>query len=198
MKMLPMELKNTTNIFLIGYRCTGKTSVGKMLAERLGWSFVDIDNLVVQTTGVSISQLVASHGWPRFREHERMALQAVSAGSRQVVATGGGIVLDARNVNSMSNAGKVVWLTANVKTIQARMRDDGATAGNRPALTKRGAMEETETVLAERAPLYRAAANLVVDTEGQTIAAVYNQILGNLGIENYWNGCRSADPSNPQ
>jgi shikimate kinase len=196
--MLLMGEPYTATIFLIGYRCTGKTTVGKMLAERLGWSFLDTDNLVVQNAGVSIAQLVASHGWLRFREHERMTLQAVSAGSRQVVATGGGIVLDARNANTMSKAGKVVWLTADVKTIQARMHSDGVTAGSRPALTKRGAMGEIEAVLAERSPLYRAAADLIVDTDGQTIAAVCDRILGKLGIENYRKGRCSAGPSNPQ
>jgi shikimate kinase len=182
MMMLPMDWIEATNLFLIGYRCTGKTAVGKMLADRLNWSIVDTDDAVVEAIGMSIAQLVASHGWPRFREHERRALQAVSTGNRQVVATGGGLVLDERNVDTMKTAGKVVWLTASEKTIQTRMRDDAAT-GSRPALTDCGSMGEIETVLAERTPLYQAVADLVVDTDGQTIAVVCDRILKESGID---------------
>lgn len=171
------------NLFLIGYRCTGKTTLGKALARRLDWSFVDTDRKVVETAGVSIARMVKRHGWPFFRQQERKALQTVADGDRQVVATGGGVVLDDRNIVAMKNAGKVVWLTASEKIIQARMLDDEATAGNRPALTGQGLIAEIHSVLTQRKPLYEKAADFQVATDWEKITVIGDRILEKLGLE---------------
>ena len=171
------------NLFLIGYRCTGKTTLGKALARRLDWSFVDTDRKVVETAGVSIARMVKRHGWPFFRQQERKALQTVSDGDRQVVATGGGVVLDDRNIVAMKNAGKVVWLTASEKTIQARMLYDEATAGNRPALTGQGLIAEIHSVLTQRKPLYEKAADFQIATDREKITVIGDRILEKLGLE---------------
>ena len=180
------------NLFLIGYRCTGKTNVGEVLARQLSWRFLDTDRMVVESAGVSIVRMVADHGWPFFREQERQALASACAGDRQVAATGGGIVLDERNVAKMKQSGKIVWLTANPKTIEARMRGDDATEGNRPSLTGQGRLEEITSVLSERIPLYEKAAELVIDTDQRTIAAICKRIIAALGLQKEVGGHSTA------
>ena len=171
------------NLFLIGFRCTGKTTVGEALAQRLDRTFVDTDRRVVETAGVGIAQMVDAHGWLFFRERERKALRAVSAGNQQVVATGGGIILDERNIITMKESGRVVWLTASPKTIEVRMRGDDATEGNRPSLTGQGRLEEITSVLSERIPLYEKAAELVIDTDREGIVAICDRIVSALGLK---------------
>jgi shikimate kinase len=171
------------NLFLIGYRCTGKTSVGEVLARQLGWRFLDTDRMVVESASISIVRMVADHGWPFFREQERQALASACAGDRQVAATGGGIVLDERNVAKMKQSGKIVWLTANPKTIEARMRGDDATEGNRPSLTGQGRLKEITSVLSERIPLYEKAAELVIDTDREKIVAICDRIVSALKLK---------------
>jgi shikimate kinase len=171
------------NLFLIGYRCTGKTTVGKVLAQRLGWPFTDTDQLIVETAGTSIDRMVAEKGWPYFRERERRALTSLTAADRQVVATGGGIVLDARNIRDMQRTGKIVWLTAAEATIRARMFADASTAGSRPPLTGQGSIDEIAEVLAERRLLYDKTADVTVDTDRETIAGICERIVGILGLE---------------
>ncbi len=82
------------NLFLTGYRCSGKTTIGKSIARRIDWSFVDSDLLVTKKSGKSIQDIIDTEGWDAFRRMERSALQQICADDRQVVATGGGVVLD--------------------------------------------------------------------------------------------------------
>lgn len=171
------------NLFLVGYRCTGKTTVGKTLARRLGWPFMDMDRMIVESTGTSIARMVDEHGWLFFREQERQVMEAVSAVDRQVVATGGGIVLDARNVSAMKKSGKVVWLAASEKTIEERMLADDATAGNRPPLTGQGLIVEIASVLSKRRPFYDMAADIAIDTDQEKIAAICDRIQEALGLK---------------
>jgi shikimate kinase len=170
------------NLYLIGYRCTGKTTVGKALAERLGWPFVDTDRAVVESVGTGITRMVDQHGWAFFREQERQIMQAVSAVGRQAVATGGGIVLDDRNVAIMKSSGQVVWLRAGPRTIEARMLADAATAGSRPSLTGQGLMEEIASVLSARRPLYEKAADLAIDTDREKVETLCDRIIAEFRI----------------
>ena len=171
------------NIFLIGYRCTGKTTVGKALAECLRRSFVDTDRMIEENSGMTIARMVEIHGWPFFREREHEALALVCTKKKQVVATGGGIILDARNGLAMKDTGRVVWWAAREKIIQERVLGDAATAGSRPSLTDQGFLEEIESVLAERKPLYEEASDLVIDTDRKTVAEICDRIAKQLRIE---------------
>jgi len=170
------------NVFLIGYRCTGKTTVGACLARRLDWGFVDTDRKVVETAGVSIVKMIEANGWAYFREQEHKALRALSTLDNQVVATGGGIVLDDRNISIMRTCGRVVWLTASEKTIQARMLNDETTAGSRPSLTAEGFLAEVSSVLSARKPLYEKAADFQTATDRDGVTAVCDRILTALGL----------------
>ncbi|WP_319406334.1 shikimate kinase AroL [uncultured Desulfosarcina sp.] len=171
------------NLFLIGYRCTGKTTVGKALARRLGWSFVDTDRMIAATSGTSIARMVDEKGWTYFREQERQTLKALSADDRQVVATGGGIILDKRNVSVMRKSGTVVLLTASRKTIAARMLADDATEESRPSLTGQGLVREIMSVLGERLPLYEKASDFAIDTNRKKIEAICDRIIEQAGLK---------------
>ncbi|MFZ0610640.1 MAG: shikimate kinase [Desulfobacterales bacterium] len=170
-----------TNLFLIGYRCTGKTSAGKLLAATFGWSFVDSDQVIADEIGSSIAEFIAARGWAAFRETERQIIARRSVLERQVVATGGGAVMATENVRCMRTGGKVIWLKASPDTIRRRMWDDVGTAVNRPSLTGQGSLAEIETVLAERKPHYAAAAHYGIDTDDLSITEVVRKIIELVG-----------------
>lgn len=143
------------NIYLIGYRCTGKTSVGRLLAGRLGWEFVDTDAMVEARAGKRIAEIVAQSGWQAFRDRERQAVRDLAAGSRQVVATGGGAPCDAGSRRIMKGSGIVVWLRAEPAVIEKRLRADQDSAQLRPAISDEDAATEIRQILAEREPIYK-------------------------------------------
>lgn len=166
------------NLYLIGYRCTGKTSVGRNLADRLGWTFVDADQRLVDEAGMTVAEIVSRFGWEDFRDRESAVLKNLATGTRQVVATGGGVILRAANRDIMKQTGRVVWLRASVLTIARRMENDSVTGDQRPGLTDQGAIREIETVLNERTPLYTAAMDMAVDTDGRSLDDICGEIAG--------------------
>ena len=168
------------NIYLVGYRCTGKSSVGRRLASSLGRAFADTDSLVVEQAGKEIAAIVETDGWAYFRRLEKACLLAVAAKHRQVVATGGGIVLDAHNVQTMKASGIIVWLTAAPDIIRQRMRTDIQSEHQRPALTNRSATDEIERVMEERRPLYQTASNIAIDTDRASPQALVQDLLVRL------------------
>lgn len=153
------------NIFLIGYRCTGKTSVGKALSHRLNCPFTDADEQLVKENRMTIADMVAQYGWDYFREKERAVIRQLSSLENYVVATGGGAVLNPENIENMKKSGFAVWLTASPETIRHRILKDKVTETQRPALTDKGLLEEIEEVLAIRNPLYEAAMNVCIRTD---------------------------------
>ncbi len=165
------------NLFLIGYRCTGKTRVGRQLARIRNQEFVDTDAAIVQAEGASVAEMVAAHGWAYFRQREKETLAELCRNPHQVIATGGGIILDPENVAQMKACGKIVWLKAEPETIKTRILADHATEGQRPALTENGLIPEIQAVLAERTPLYHKAADLAVDTDGIAIEGICDRIV---------------------
>jgi shikimate kinase len=165
------------NLFLIGYRCTGKTSAGKTLAAKLGWTFVDSDRVITAEIGCSIAEFIAANGWAAFRETERNVIARLSEMDRQVVAAGGGVVTATENVGRMRSSGKVIWLQASPDTIRRRMQADAGTAANRPPLTGQGSLEEIAAVLDERKPLYADAAHYLIDTDDLNTDEVVEKII---------------------
>jgi shikimate kinase len=167
-------------IFLIGYRGTGKSTVARELAVRLGFEAVDADEVIERRAGKSISRIFAQEGEAAFRELEADVVSALSREQRKVVALGGGAVLREENRRAIHAAGPVVWLTASVDSILARLAADESTASRRPELTPTGGRTEVETLLAARMPLYRECATFVVDTEGRTAGEVADEIAAQL------------------
>jgi shikimate kinase len=153
------------NLFLIGYRCSGKTTIGKSIAEAIGWLFVDADTMLVRECGKPIKDIVDTEGWDAFRRVERSTLKQICTTDRQVVATGGGVVLDAENVTAMQASGTIIWLGATAETIQKRMLQDKNTGDFRPALTDKGRMAEIEDMLLKRNPYYDSACDFSIHTD---------------------------------
>ena len=119
------------NIVLIGYRGTGKSTVGKVVATRLGRTVVSTDAEVVKRAGQPISQIVAQHGWDHFRDIESEVCRDLSARDGLVIDTGGGIILRSQNVDALKKTGTLFWLNASVETITKRIGRDT----QRPSLT---------------------------------------------------------------
>jgi len=153
------------NLVLIGYRCTGKTTIGEILAEKLGWPLVDTDTLVQERAGRSIQEIVAKGGWPDFRRCERETIADVAARDSQVISAGGGAVLDEENSRALRARGRVALLTASPETIWDRMQADPKTAAERPNLTDSGGIAEIRNLLAERWPKYLAACHYEIQTD---------------------------------
>jgi len=174
------ESHNLFNIFLIGYRCTGKTSVGKLLAAKLGRPIIDTDSLLVSESGISIKEIVEKHGWETFRKMEHAILNQVCILERRVVATGGGVVLDETNVNLMKKNGRIVWMKALSETIKSRMVLDQNTDTFRPSLTSKDSFTEIEETLLERDPLYRQAMDFCVKTDKRSVDEVCDEIVERL------------------
>jgi shikimate kinase len=152
------------NIIIMGFRCTGKTSAGRRLAESLGIPFTDTDELVERRTGRSIPEIVADGGWSAFRAAESAVIRELAGADRSVIALGGGAVLDPGNVENLKGNGLFVWLFADPEAIAARMEKDAAQGAERPSLTGEPSVGEMKTIMAEREPLYRRLADIVVDT----------------------------------
>jgi shikimate kinase len=164
------------NVVLIGYRGTGKTTVAQQLALRLGWDWVDADVEIELRAGKSIAAIFADEGEPAFRDLESQVLAATIGRERIVLAAGGGVVLREENRRLLRTAGKVVWLTADVATILARVAADRTTAVRRPQLTTAGGEAEVRQLLAQRTPLYRQVADMEIDTEGRSPAEIVEEI----------------------
>ena len=160
------------NIYLIGYRCTGKSSVGKFLAKKLGWQFIDADIELVKEHGMTISEIVAEQGWESFRKKEKAIIKRLNSLDEYVIATGGGAILDEENVKNMKKSGISIWLRANPETVKDRILKDETTEDSRPSLTSKGLMEEIEETLIYRNPFYENAMDFSVDTDNIDIENV--------------------------
>ncbi len=165
-------------IILIGYRCTGKTSIGKRLAGRLALPFLDTDHLVEKKAGKSIRELVAEGGWAAFRKQEQEAIMTLTSLGKSVIATGGGSVMEGENAAILKEEGMLIWCRADAETIQQRMLADGATSDGRPPLSPHDLKREIEETLAERLPVYRGLADFTLDTGKTGIEESVEQILG--------------------
>ncbi len=162
------------NIVLIGYRGTGKTAVGKALAERLGWPLVQLDTMIMQQEGCSISAIVERSGWDYFRDIESGVVKKVAREDHQIIDTGGGVVLRQENVDLLKINGILFWLTADPDTIVARIKDDTS----RPSLTTgKSFTEEVQDVLQQRLPLYMKAGEFTINTVGRYVTSIAEEII---------------------
>lgn len=148
-------------VFLVGARGCGKTTIGRALAETLGYSFADTDSYLLTSTGKSVAEIVAEEGWPGFRARESLALKEVTAAST-VVATGGGMILAESNRQFMAERGIAIWLRVPADVLAARL-DASPEEAQRPTLTGKSVVDEIVDVLAAREALYRQAARHIID-----------------------------------
>ncbi len=169
-----------SRIAMIGFRATGKSLVGSLLAQHLGWTFVDMDDELVASLGMNIDQWVKLHGWRAFRREESRLLSSLAARDRTVVATGGGVILDPANRVLLRSAFHVIWLRASKETILSRILGDDRSAAYRPPLTGMPLEKEIETVLNERLPLYETTAEHAVEVDRLAPADIVSILLGFL------------------
>ncbi|MGA2035782.1 MAG: shikimate kinase, partial [Thermoguttaceae bacterium] len=165
------------NLILIGYRATGKTTLARLLAQRLGWQWIDADVEIERRCGKSIARIFADDGEAAFRDLEAEVLAELCGRRRLVLAAGGGAPLRPESRRAMRAGGRVLWLTARPETILARMAADATTPERRPNLTDRGPLEEILQVLARREPIYRESAHVIVDTEGKQPEELVAEIM---------------------
>lgn len=162
-------------VYIIGPRACGKTTIGKALAQALGWDFYDTDAIIIRNAGKSVADIVAEHGWDGFRNKESQALQEVSAYANRIIATGGGMVLREENCTFMQQQGVVFFLSAPVSVLVDRLRADPLEA-QRPSLTGKTLAEEVQAVWAERKDLYSAVASYHVDSTFPVVDLVKNMV----------------------
>lgn len=149
------------NLVLIGYRGTGKSTIGRRLSAELGMPLVSLDEEIVRRTGLSIPEIVKRRSWDHFRDREEEVIRELSARDGQIIDTGGGAVLRPANVANLKKNGMVFLLEARLEDILLRIGSDA----RRPSLTgTKSTADEAAEVLAQREPLYRAAADRRIDT----------------------------------
>lgn len=165
------------NLILIGYRGAGKSSVGRLLAERLGWDLISTDAEIVRKAGLPIPDIVQRFGWDHFRNLESAVCRELADKDHLIIDTGGGAILRPENVDSLKATGSLVWLTVEVRTIIERIGGDT----QRPSLTgAKSFTDEVEEVLRERQPKYQAAADHIVATDEKSLSEVADTIMALL------------------
>jgi shikimate kinase len=153
------------NVILTGLRGTGKSSVGKVLAQRLHFAFVDTDTRIEEIAGGRIAAIVAQHGWENFRTLERQVVTQVAAMDRHVVAAGGGTLIDVENARLLKAHGVVVLLVCDLSVLQCRL----ALGSNRPSLTGQGsAAVELVQVWEARRERYHSVADVTYDVSAES------------------------------
>jgi shikimate kinase len=160
-------------IFLIGFMASGKTSVGKLLAARLGFAFVDLDEVIAAAAGATIPEIFAREGEAAFRRRESAAVRAAASEQRTVIATGGGAACREENLATMLGEGRVVAL---IVSAEEAVRRAGATSG-RPLLDGQAdPAGAARVLLAQRDPFY-ARAHVRVDTDGRAPDEIAEAVL---------------------
>jgi len=162
------------NIVLIGYRGTGKSVVGAVLAGRLGMRYVGMDAAIVERAGMAIPEIVEKQGWPGFRDLESAEAQELAGLDNLIIDTGGGIIERPENIETLQKSALIFWLKARVETIVARIQGDS----QRPALTVgKTFTEEVAEVLERRTPKYKSAARYEIDTDELTPDQIADRII---------------------
>ena len=172
-----------SNIALIGYRCSGKSTVGKVLADRLHRRFIEVDDIIVSYARKPLKELYQKDGEIKFRELEIRAIKKASSAKGAVISCGGGTVLNKINIDRLRESCSIVLLTASENVLKERARLDYL--HERPPLTEKGVEQSIHQVMLLRGHLYNTYADFSVDTTGLDVEGVVNRIadevLGNDG-----------------
>jgi len=168
------RLKSFAGIALIGLRGAGKSTLGKLLAKKIGWNFVELNKEIEAQNGLSVAEIIALYGQEGFRRLEQAALtQLLARQELTVLATGGGIVSEPVTFDLILSSFYTIWLKAEPEEHMARVRKQGDL---RPMADDRSAMAELRNILVSREPLY-ARASAVVDTAGLSVEAAAARLL---------------------
>ena len=163
-------------VILVGPMGSGKSSVGQMLAETLGYGFLDTDALVEKHAGKKITEIFAEQGQPAFRALESQVIASLENTKGMVIATGGGAILDPQNVHVFRGLGLIVYLKASPRELYQRVKNDST----RPLLKVEDPKAEIARIVAEREPKYRDCADVIINTEDLSIEEVNDKLIDEL------------------
>lgn len=161
------------NIFLIGYMGTGKSTVAARMAKQHGMEVLEMDQMIVEREGMSISDIFEKRGENYFRDVETKLLIEIQTQENKVVSCGGGVVLREQNIAEMQKGGSIVLLSAKPETILERVKDDNS----RPLLQGNKTVEFISEMMEKRRSKYESAADFVIHTDGKQVADICNEIF---------------------
>ncbi len=162
------------NILLIGYRGTGKSVVGMIVAEALRMKYISMDARIVEKAGMTIPEIVEKHGWPGFRDMETEIARELARNDNILIDSGGGVIERPENIDALRANSRIVWLKASVATIVSRIQGDT----QRPSLTGgKSFTDEVAEVLERRTPKYASSADFDIDTDPLTAEQVAERII---------------------
>jgi shikimate kinase len=176
---------------LVGMPGSGKSTVGRHLARHLGWRFIDSDHEIERRIGGSIRAFFEQHGEPAFRDLEQQVVTDLAKSADTVLATGGGTVLREANRAALKAFGKVIYLRSTPEDLYRRLRHDT----HRPLLQVRDPQKRLRDLFAERDPLYRDAADFVIETGRPTVSTLVNMILMQLELAGIIDPARQPPPA---
>ena len=162
----------SNNIFLVGPMGAGKSTIGKMLADRTGRKFIDADYVIVKKTGVEIDLIFEIEGETGFRKRECKLIEELTALDDIVLATGGGAVLSSENRNFLKQRGTVVYLQASAEQLFERTAKDK----KRPLLQTQDRLGKIKEILAAREPLYKEIADEIIATDGKNVKQIVDAL----------------------
>ena len=165
-----------SNLYLIGFMGSGKSTIAKHLARKLSVKAIESDQMIEQEQGMTISDIFKDKGEKYFRDVETALMKKLSGEKGLVVSCGGGVVLRPENVSAMKDSGSIILLTASPQTVYSRVRR----STNRPILNGNMNIEYISRLMEKRQPLYTAAADLIISTDGKTPDAIAREIRESL------------------
>lgn len=166
------------NIILIGMRGSGKSTIGKHLADKLSMAFIETDDCIEKKEGLTTRDIVTQYGWPHFRKTEKEIIESLKNCNNTVIATGGGAIIDNQNREILKQMGLVIWLKAPVDILLQRIGNDQ----NRPSLTGLSGKADMQKTWQERLPSYEKMADLTIDTTAN-MSQILNAIYANIKNE---------------
>ena len=183
---------------LIGYRGSGKTVVGRLLAGELSRPHLDTDLLIEDRAGRSIAAIFEQDGEPHFRRIESEVIDGLTPGTPAVISVGGGAVAGEHNRKRLKGLGTVMWLQAAPEELHRRVAADRDSAASRPLLSTTDALTEVRTLLAQRSGWYEELADVEIDTTGRSPVEVTQMILRQLEFRAYRDGPQPAEDETEQ
>lgn len=164
------------NIVLIGFMGSGKSTVGKLLAQQLEMEYVDMDHYIQEKLGLTIEQIFETYGEEFFRQHEKETAMELGLLNNTIIVCGGGIILNNENIVNLKRNGKTILLNTEAEEIYNRIKDDKS----RPLLKDKMSVDYIDKLLCQRKSLYLDAADIIVDTHDKNIDAICKEIVGTL------------------
>ncbi|RJP42030.1 MAG: shikimate kinase [Phycisphaerales bacterium] len=179
---MPPSDDTRPSVALIGFRGAGKTTVGRILSRMTGLPLIDTDEWIAAQTGLTLAEIFRLKGEAEFRRLEVAAVTAACAASPAILSVGGGAIEDGESVRRLRAVAKVVWLRAGERTLQARIDTDPLTESHRPALAGTDSPAQVRETLNRRTPLYAAAADVTMDTDGVEPEGVAARVVERLRL----------------